>query len=62
MAALALRFTAIPDAVRYALLAVAYLAAAKASLVFAIPPGYATAVWLPSGLALAAVVSWGPRC
>jgi signal transduction histidine kinase/integral membrane sensor domain MASE1 len=59
---LALRSAAIPDAGRYALLALAYFAAAKLSLVFAIPPGYATAVWLPSGLAAAAVVSWGARC
>ena len=42
-----------------ALLASSALAIA---LVFAIPPGYATAVWLPSGLAAAAVVSWGARC
>ena len=27
----------------------------------AIPPGYATAVWPPSGIALAAVLLWGPR-
>ena len=25
------------------------------------PPGYATAVWPPSGIALAAVLLWGPR-
>jgi len=48
--------------VRLALLALAYFAAAKASLVFAIPPGYATAVWLPSGIAVAAVMRWGTRC
>lgn len=62
MDAPALRLAAIPDAARHALLAVAYLAAAQFSLIFAIPPGYATAVWLPSGIAVAAVVSWGPRC
>ena len=38
----------------------AYFAAAKLSLTFAIPPGYATAVWPPSGLALAALVLGGP--
>src|SRR5690242_7866068 len=43
-----------------AALAVAYFAAAKLSLTFAIPPGYATAVWPPSGLALAALVLGGP--
>lgn len=41
-------------------LAVAYFAAAKLSLTLAIPPGYATAVWPPSGLALAALVLGGP--
>ena len=34
---------------------------AKASLVFAIPPGYATAVWPPSGIALAVLLLWGVR-
>jgi PAS domain S-box-containing protein len=62
MAAVALRLAAFPHAARLALLALAYFAAAKASLVFAIPPGYATAVWLPSGIAVAAVVRWGPHC
>jgi PAS domain S-box-containing protein len=62
MAAVALRLAAFPHAARLAILALAYFAAAKASLVFAIPPGYATAVWLPSGIAVAAVVLWGPRC
>jgi len=62
MTAIAIRIGAIPHAARLALLALAYFAAAKASLVFAIPPGYATAVWLPSGLAVAAVVLWGARC
>ncbi|MGH8746001.1 MAG: MASE1 domain-containing protein [Burkholderiales bacterium] len=42
-------------------LALAYLVAAKATLVFAIPPGYATAVWAPSGIALAAMLRWGVR-
>jgi integral membrane sensor domain MASE1/signal transduction histidine kinase len=62
MTAVALRFAAIPHAARLAVLALAYFAAAKASLVFAIPPGYATAVWLPSGIAVAAVILWGSRC
>jgi diguanylate cyclase (GGDEF)-like protein len=30
-------------------------------LLLAIPPGYATAVWPPSGIALAALLLWGPR-
>jgi PAS domain S-box-containing protein len=42
-----------------ALLAAAYFAAAKLSLLLAIPPGYATAVWPPSGIALAALLLWG---
>jgi len=43
------------------LLAAAYFAAAKASLMLAIPPGYATAVWPPSGIALAALLLLGTR-
>ena len=42
-----------------ALLAVVYFAAAKVSLLAAIPPGYATAIWPPSGIALAALLLWG---
>jgi diguanylate cyclase (GGDEF)-like protein len=30
-------------------------------LSLAIPPGYATAVWPPSGIALAGILMWGPR-
>jgi signal transduction histidine kinase/integral membrane sensor domain MASE1 len=62
MHSVALRVTAVPQAARLVVLALAYFSAAKASLVFAIPPGYATAVWLPSGIAVAAVVLWGARC
>src|SRR5688572_16133830 len=43
------------------LLAAAYFVAAKASLMLAIPPGYATAVWPPSGIALAALLLLGSR-
>ena len=43
------------------LLAAVYFAAAKLSLPLAIPPGYATAVWPPSGIALAALLLLGPR-
>src|SRR6266498_1843892 len=42
-------------------LAAVYFVAAKLSLVFAIPPGYATAIWPPSGIALAALLLWGTR-
>ena len=43
------------------MLAVVYFCAAKASLLLALPPGYATAVWPPSGIALAAVLLFGKR-
>jgi signal transduction histidine kinase len=43
------------------LLAAAYFAAAKVSLLVAIPPGYATAIWPPSGIALAALLLGGRR-
>ena len=43
------------------LLAAAYFAAAKASLLVAIPPGYASAIWPPSGIALAALLLGGTR-
>jgi PAS domain S-box-containing protein len=49
------------QAVWIGLLAVAYWAAAKLSLYLAIPPGYATAVWPASGIALAALLIIGPR-
>ena len=38
-----------------------YFAVGKASLSLAIPPGYATAVWPPSGIALAALLLYGAR-
>ena len=43
------------------LLAAVYFVAAKLSLQFAIPPGHATAVWPPSGIALAATLLLGSR-
>ena len=43
------------------LVAAAYFGAAKLSLLVAIPPGYATAVWPPSGIAVAALMLGGPR-
>jgi PAS domain S-box-containing protein len=61
MTAVALRLAAMPYAARLTVLALVYFAAAKASLVFAISPGYATAVWPPSGIAVAAVILWGVR-
>jgi signal transduction histidine kinase len=43
------------------LVAVLYYAAAKLALAFAIPPGYATAVWPSSGIALAVLLLLGAR-
>ena len=45
--------------VRVGLLATVYYAAAKLALAFAIPPGNATPVWPPSGIALAAILLFG---
>ena len=44
-----------------ALLAAAYFAAAKVSLLAAIPPGYATAIWPPPGIALAGLLLGSTR-
>src|SRR5438105_6102434 len=62
----AVRQSAVPIApLRYlgliSVLAALYFAVAKLSLLLAIPPGYATAAWPPSGLALAAVLLAGNR-
>ncbi|HEU5177760.1 MAG TPA: EAL domain-containing protein [Burkholderiales bacterium] len=51
----------IPYAVQLCLVAIVYFIAAKLSLALAIPPGYATPVWPPSGLALAAALLLGSR-
>ncbi len=48
-------------AAQIASLGLIYFLAAKASLTLAIPPGYATALWPPSGIALAAVLLLGWR-
>src|SRR6266567_797610 len=53
---LAVSRRALSSTSRIVLLAVLYFAAGKLSLVLAIPPGYATAVWPPSGFALAALL------
>ena len=44
---------------RLALLAFAYVATAKVGQLVAIAPGNVTAVWIPSGLAVAALILWG---
>jgi integral membrane sensor domain MASE1 len=51
----------LPLAAQVGLLAIVYFVAAKLSLGLAIPPGYATAVWPPSGVAVAAVLMLGNR-
>lgn len=51
----------LPYVVQVSLLAAVYFAAAKASLLLAIPPGYASVVWPPAGIALAAVLLLGSR-
>jgi signal transduction histidine kinase len=43
------------------LLALAYVLAGRLGLLLAIPPGYATALWPPTGIALAGVIILGPR-
>jgi PAS domain S-box-containing protein len=42
------------------LVAAGYFITGILGLIFAIPPGHASAVWPPSGLALVAVMLWGP--
>ena len=49
------------SAAQFGAIAVLYALTGKIGLLLAIPPGYATAVWLPSGLALAAVLLLGYR-
>jgi signal transduction histidine kinase len=49
------------DAGAIALLAAAYVVAGKLGLVIAAVGGFATPVWAPSGLSLAALVLFGPR-
>jgi len=43
------------------ILAAGYTLTGIVGLSLAVPPGYATAVWPPSGIALAALLMWGPR-
>ncbi len=51
----------LPYPVKVVLLAAGYFSTAKLALLVAIPPGYATALWPPSGIALAAVLLLGWR-
>lgn len=43
------------------LIAVSYFLAGKLGLLLAIPPGYATAIWPASGIALGSLLLWGNR-
>jgi PAS domain S-box-containing protein len=45
--------------IRILLLALAYLIAGRLALLLAIPPGFATAIFPPLGISLAAVLLWG---
>ena len=60
-----LRLLTVPTRLRYvsqlSVLAALYFVVAKISLLAAIPPGYATSVWPPSGIALATILLYGPR-
>lgn len=49
------------DLGRMAGLALAYMLLGKLALLLAIPPGYATALFPPAGLAVAAALLWGMR-
>ena len=51
----------VPYLASVVVLAATYFSAAKLALLVAIPPGYATAVWPPSGIALASVLLLGNR-
>jgi diguanylate cyclase (GGDEF)-like protein len=51
----------LPYVAQVTLLTVVYFAAAKLALSFAIAPGYATPIWPPSGIALAALLLLGNR-
>ena len=44
-----------------AAMAAGYYASGRLGLLLAVPPGYATAVWPPSGIALAGVLVYGLR-
>ena len=47
------------DVVRLAIVFAAYVATARAGLAVDAVSGYATLVWAPSGISLAALVAWG---
>ena len=55
------RMSKLPLPIQLLAVAAAYFATARLGLLLAIPPGYATPIWAPSGVALAAVLLLGPR-
>ncbi len=61
MSACVVAARSLPYSLQVCLVAVVYLAAAKAALLFAIPPGYATAIWPASGIAVASCLLLGER-
>jgi PAS domain S-box-containing protein len=61
MAAALARTVDVAFFVKAGTLALCYFVTAKASLLLAIPPGYATPVWPPSGIAVAALLLYGWR-
>ena len=50
-----------PDLVLVSGIAAAYWATGRLALLLAIPPGYATAIWPPAGIAFAAILVCGAR-
>src|SRR5207244_13581083 len=55
------RRVCVPSIATVSVIAIAYWAIGKLALLLAIPPGYATAVWPPAGIALAAFLVYGAR-
>jgi integral membrane sensor domain MASE1 len=55
------RWQRVPALVLVSGVAVAYGATGRLALLLAIPPGYATAIWPPAGLAFAAILLCGAR-
>jgi CheY-like chemotaxis protein/signal transduction histidine kinase/integral membrane sensor domain MASE1 len=50
----------IPSIMRQLWVFLAYVAAARLAIHLALPPGYASPIWPAAGLAIAAVIVWGP--
>lgn len=50
----------IPSIMRQLWVFLAYVAAARLAILLALPPGYASPIWPAAGLAMAAVIVWGP--